>query len=195
MKVTGKHGQEFERVILALPPHVQAMFEAEQERLDFCPGNARPAEFFDPLVINPLDKLWAAKTTRVDSFAKLEIGQGMTIGEFVHAASFSHLGVGGGVTILEDGSSFASGSRVISGTNIQGRGRSCSATAPGNLVEHSFVWIKRDAVLFAGATVLPGVTIGENSVIGAGALVRCDVPDLEIWAGNPAVKIGEVTGP
>ena len=35
--------------------------------------------------------------------------------------------------------------------------------------------------------------IGKHSVIGAGAVVSCDVPDLEIWAGNPARKIGNVS--
>jgi acetyltransferase-like isoleucine patch superfamily enzyme len=34
--------------------------------------------------------------------------------------------------------------------------------------------------------------IGHNSVIGAGAVVTKDVPDCEIWVGNPAVKIGDV---
>ena len=35
--------------------------------------------------------------------------------------------------------------------------------------------------------------IGTNSVIAAGAIVTKDVPDNEIWAGNPAKKIGDVT--
>ena len=34
--------------------------------------------------------------------------------------------------------------------------------------------------------------IGKCSVIGAGSIVTKDVPDYEIWAGNPAVKIGDV---
>jgi acetyltransferase-like isoleucine patch superfamily enzyme len=34
--------------------------------------------------------------------------------------------------------------------------------------------------------------IGKGSVIGAGSVVTKDVSDYEIWAGNPAVKIGEV---
>lgn len=42
------------------------------------------------------------------------------------------------------------------------------------------VWIGGSAI------VLPGVTIGHNSVIGAGAVVTKDVPDNAIAAGNPA---------
>ena len=34
--------------------------------------------------------------------------------------------------------------------------------------------------------ILPGVTIGNNSIIGAGSVVTKNVPDGEVWAGNPA---------
>lgn len=41
----------------------------------------------------------------------------------------------------------------------------------------------------AGAIILPGVRVGEGAIIGAGAVVTCDVPPYEIWAGVPARKI------
>ena len=37
--------------------------------------------------------------------------------------------------------------------------------------------------------VLTGVTIGDNSIVGAGSVVTKDIPPNEIWAGNPAKKI------
>lgn len=37
--------------------------------------------------------------------------------------------------------------------------------------------------------ILKGVTIGQGSVIGAGSVVACAVPDWEVWAGNPAKRI------
>lgn len=46
--------------------------------------------------------------------------------------------------------------------------------------------IKKKAWLGAGVTVLPGVTIGENAVVAAGAVVTKDVPDNTIAAGVPA---------
>ena len=46
--------------------------------------------------------------------------------------------------------------------------------------------IKRGASIGAGSTILPGLTIGENVVIGAGSVVTKDIPSGELWLGNPA---------
>jgi len=46
--------------------------------------------------------------------------------------------------------------------------------------------IKKNAWIGAGATILPGVTIGENAVVAAGAVVSKDVPDNTIVGGVPA---------
>lgn len=48
------------------------------------------------------------------------------------------------------------------------------------------VHICRRAWIGAGASIMPGVTVGENSVVGAGSIVTKDVPANCIVAGNPA---------
>jgi len=48
------------------------------------------------------------------------------------------------------------------------------------------------AFIGAGSYILKGVTVGKYSIIGAGSVVTKDVPQGEIWAGNPAKKIGIV---
>lgn len=155
-------------------------------------GCGRPPEILEPVVILKPERMHSAATARIDSFVKLECGEGMLIGEHVHIASFCHLGIGGGITILEDGSAFASGARIITGSNVPGRGRSSSAVAPDIVIKRSFVHVRKNVIVFSGATILPGVTLGENSVIAAGAVVREDVPAFEIWGGVPARKIGEL---
>lgn len=54
------------------------------------------------------------------------------------------------------------------------------------------VHIKRNAFIGAHTTILKGVVIGENSIIGAGSIVRYSVPCNEIWAGNPAIFIKKI---
>lgn len=54
------------------------------------------------------------------------------------------------------------------------------------------VTIKNKAWIATGAILLPGVTIGEGAVVGAGSIVTRDVPDWTIVAGNPARPIREI---
>lgn len=49
--------------------------------------------------------------------------------------------------------------------------------------------VKKGAKIGANATILPGLVIGENAFVGAGAVVVKDVPDNAVVAGNPAKLI------
>jgi acetyltransferase-like isoleucine patch superfamily enzyme len=48
-----------------------------------------------------------------------------------------------------------------------------------------------DVWVCARAIITGGVTIGNHAIVCAGAIVTHDVPEWEIWAGNPAKKIGD----
>ena len=54
------------------------------------------------------------------------------------------------------------------------------------------VHICRNAWIGAGATILPGVTVGENAVVAAGAVVTKDVAPNTIVGGNPAKFIKNI---
>jgi len=54
------------------------------------------------------------------------------------------------------------------------------------------IHIKKNAWIGAGATILQGVTIGENAIVAAGAVVSKDVPDNAIAGGIPAKIIKTV---
>lgn len=49
--------------------------------------------------------------------------------------------------------------------------------------------VKDGAFIGAGTIILKGVTVGCKSIIGAGSVVTHNIPDGEIWAGNPAKYI------
>lgn len=55
------------------------------------------------------------------------------------------------------------------------------------------VKIEDNVWIGARATILKGVTLGFNSVIGTGAVVTKDVPPNTIVAGNPARQVGELS--
>jgi len=57
------------------------------------------------------------------------------------------------------------------------------------------VTIRKGARIAINVTILPGVTIGRNAVIGAGAVVTKDIPDNAVAVGVPAkpIKYYEVT--
>lgn len=54
------------------------------------------------------------------------------------------------------------------------------------------VVLKKNCWIGAGASILPGVTVGENAIVGAGSVVTKDVEANTIVAGNPAKVIKHI---
>jgi acetyltransferase-like isoleucine patch superfamily enzyme/dTDP-4-dehydrorhamnose 3,5-epimerase-like enzyme len=53
--------------------------------------------------------------------------------------------------------------------------------------------IRAGASIGANATILPGITVGRNAMVGAGSVVTRDVPTNAIVLGNPALIVGYVS--
>ncbi len=88
----------------------------------------------------------------------------------------------GGITI-DDGAMIAANVQLIS-NNHDLYERQVITCKP--------VHIGKNAWIGAGATILPGVTIGDNAVVGAASVVTKDVPTDTIVAGNPAKFIKRI---
>ena len=54
------------------------------------------------------------------------------------------------------------------------------------------VTIKSGAVISVGCIIVAGVTVGENSIVGAGSVVAQDVPDHCVVLGNPARVVKKI---
>lgn len=85
----------------------------------------------------------------------------------------------GGITI-GDGAMIAANAQLITNNHDEHK-RWILTCAP--------IEIKRNAWVGAGATILSGVTIGENAIVAASAVVTKDVPDNAVVAGIPAKVI------
>jgi len=69
------------------------------------------------------------------------------------------------------------------------------ALTPSPVLILGRIEIKEGALIGARSVVMPGVTIGENSMVNAMSLVpmNTSIPPNQIWGGNPAVKLAEVS--
>jgi acetyltransferase-like isoleucine patch superfamily enzyme len=118
--------------------------------------------------------------TKIGAF--VEIQKNATVGKNCKVSS--HTFVCEGVTIEDD---VFVGHNVTFTNDIYPR-----ATTPGGGLQTEADWtveptlVKRGASIGSGATILARVTIGENAIVGAGAVVTRDVPPNSVVAGNPA---------
>jgi len=113
------------------------------------------------------------------------IGAFITIGKNVfinHACTFLDLG---GITIEDDVLIGPKVNLITENHPLDPVNRKTLVTKP--------ITIKRNAWIGAGATILPGVTIGENAVVAAGAVVNNDVPDNTVVGGIPAKVIKPIS--
>lgn len=64
--------------------------------------------------------------------------------------------------------------------------------APNVKDELKGAYVKKRAIVGANSTLLPGITIGENALVGAGSVVTKSVLEGYVVAGNPAVEINKI---
>ena len=110
-----------------------------------------------------------------------DFGKNITVGKNVFINACCHFQDHGGVT-LDDGCQI--GHNVVFATLNHGFApEDRSTTYPAPIVLKKNVWVG------SNATILSGVTIGENAIVGAGSVVTKDVPDNAIVGGVPAKVI------
>jgi acetyltransferase-like isoleucine patch superfamily enzyme len=86
--------------------------------------------------------------------------------------------------------------QIIIGSNVLVGGGSCIydtdfheieyARRDGSQVQSKPIEIKEGAFIGGYCHILKGVSIGKGSVVAAGSVVTKDIPDFEVWGGNPA---------
>jgi acetyltransferase-like isoleucine patch superfamily enzyme len=145
---------------------------------------------------------WREGTLRIAPDAQVERGTMLNLGDALNGygtliigthtwiGPFNNIRLSGGTTIRIGEGCLISQFCTIVASNHEISRRVKIADAP-SAKEPRDVTIGDDVWLGAGTIVLPGVTIAGGAVIGAGSVVTRPVAAYEIWAGNPAKKIGE----
>lgn len=100
----------------------------------------------------------------------------LTLGRNTDIGAFTYIGAHHGVRIFDD-VQIGGGCKIYSKSTIDG--------------EWGAVIIRKGACVGANSVVMPGVDIGENSIVGALSLVRSGtrIPANETWVGVPAKKV------
>lgn len=162
------------------------------------PRNAKPGEFSliigKNCVIRPFTTIYAGSTFGDN----LQVGQGASIREENNVGDDVVIGTN---TVLEPGNIIGNRVRIHSmcflemvaieddvfvGPNVVFTDDPHPMNCPRYRECLGGPKVKRLARIGANSTIQPGVTIGENSLVGAGSVVTKDVPDNVVVAGSPA---------
>lgn len=136
----------------------------------------------DPKYVTYLEELFQRKLDDVRILTPFicDFGNRVTFGKGVFINHSAILSASGGIE-FQDGVSVAPGVRIAT-INHDFNNRHTIYT-------YGKVVIKKNAWIGMNATICPGVTIGKNSVVAAGAVVTKDVPDNAVVGGVPAKVI------
>ncbi len=130
-------------------------------------------------------KLWSPELSNINENAK--IGDDVTIHS--HVMIYDDVRIGNNVKIqgfvfIPDGVTICD--NVFLGPRVTFTN---DKNPPSNHQGWEKTWVEEGAVIGAGAIILPGVTIGKNAKVGAGAVVTKDVLANTIVVGNPAKEL------
>lgn len=141
----------------------------------------------DKASIYGASKIEIGSNVRIDDFCIVSAGEGgISIGSYVHIACYAHL-IGAGRIVLEDHSQVSGKASIYSSSDDFSGNYLVGPTVPATYtnVKSATVHLHKYTVLGCNVVVLPGVTIGEGTAVGALSLVSKDLEPYKIYGGSP----------
>lgn len=176
-----KAGETFRLADPAYSGIKEALAETMQHaaRLNISSDVNQARQILSQIIAQEIDESTTILTPFYTNFGRFTaIGKNVFIN---HACSFLDLG---GITVEDN---VLIGPRV----NLVTENHPIDPTDRQSLITKPII-IKRNAWLGAGVTILPGVTVGENAIVAAGAVVAKDVLANTIVGGIPAKLIKSI---
>ena len=143
------------------------------------PGTAENRKLIEELFSNGVDK-----TTTINPPVFTLLGDTVKLGKSITLMNGFKCMSSGGLTIVDD--TLVAINCTILTNNHDFYDRPVITCKP--------VHIKKNVWIGANVTILPGVTIGENAIVGACSVVTKDIPDNAVAVGNPARVIKYLDG-
>ena len=138
-----------------------------------------------------VENLSIGSNVRIDAYVTIIATGPVNIGSHIHIASYSLLSGGAGIT-MHDFSAISHGVKVYSRNDDFSGKRLTNPTVPAKYtgVKEGPVTLGRHVIVGSGSVIMPGVTIGEGSSVGALTLVGTSLPEWGIFFGSPLRKVG-----
>lgn len=138
-----------------------------------------------------LNNVSLGNNIRIDGNVVITANSGwLTLGNYIHIGGGCHLSCIGGIT-LHDFSGISQGVRIYSGSDDYSGKSLTNSTIPRKYLNLKIasVSLERHVIVGSGSVILPGVTIGIGSSIGALSLVTKSLDEWGVYFGSPAKKI------
>ncbi|MDB2508556.1 acyltransferase [Planktomarina temperata] len=138
-----------------------------------------------------LENISLGDNIRIDRGVTFACASGyLKIGSYIHIGGGCHLTCAGGIE-LSDFSGLSQGVRIYSGSDDYSGKSLTNPTVPRKYLNVTIkpVLIGRHVIIGSGSVVLPGVTIGNGSSVGALTLVTKSLEEWGVYLGTPAKKI------
>jgi galactoside O-acetyltransferase len=147
------------------------------------------------VLISRFARIYSMKTIEIGSNVRIDdfclLSGRVKIGSHVHVSAYASLCGGDAGIVLEDFVNISERVAVFAKTDDFSGGTLTNPTIPEKYknVFEAEVILKKHVILGVGSSILPGVTMGEGSVLGAKSFLKKSTEPWSIYAGLPAKRI------
>lgn len=138
-----------------------------------------------------LGNITLGNNVRIDGGTVIAAHSGsLALGDYIHIGGGCYLGCAGGIT-MADFAGLSQGVRIYSGTDDYSGASLTNPTVPARFTEVKIapVALEKHVIIGSGSVILPGVTIGEGSSVGALSMVAKTLEPWGVYFGAPARKL------